>query len=139
MKISKDSNSRADDHIYDELDLYSKLNEKNVTSVKFPSPKDDKVIFDDRKGIEPPGYQPLAEPRYQSCSATSIAKSNHSNDYYIEEDVRSIKDEDCQFTSEKAIEEHEEKITEQYEEKTIEQREENSKEQEPYSKLHHFK
>ena len=123
-KMNKDSFIKTDDHIYDELDAYAKLNEKTITSgsVKMPSPKSDKVIFD-TSGIEPPTYQSLAEPRYQSCGAISIARSNLSNDYHIDEDAKSIKDEDCQFTPEKTMEQHEE----------------NCKEQESYSKLHHFK
>ena len=117
------SQAKPDDHIYDELEMYAKLNVKTIMSAKTPSPKSDKVVFD-TQGVEPPTYQPLPEPRYQSCSATSIAKSTHSNDYYIEkEDAKSIKDEDCKFTPEKTMEQHEEI----------------SKEQEPYSKLCHFK
>ena len=92
--------------------MYAMLNAKTAISAKTPSPKSDKVIFD-TKGIEPPGYQSLPAPRYESCSATSIAKSNHSNDYYIEEDARSIKDEDCEFALEKIKEQdHEEKFKE---------------------------
>ena len=103
--------------------MYAKLNEKTIMSTKTPSPKSDKVVFD-TQGVEQPTYLPLSEPRYQSCSATSIAKSTHSNDYYIEkEDARSIKDEYCQCVSEKTMEQHEEI----------------SKEPEPYSKLYHFK
>ena len=88
---------------------------------KTPSPKSDKVIFD-TKGNEPPGYQLLPAPRYESCSATSIAKSNHSNDYYTEEDVRSINENDCQFTFEKS--------SKQYEQ---------TQDPEPYCKLYHLK
>ena len=115
---------KTHDHIYDELGTYAKLNEKTITSgsVKMPSPKSDKVIFD-TSGIEPPTYQSLAEPRYQSCGANSIARSNLFNECHIEEDAKSIKDEDCKFTSEKTTEQHEEI----------------RKEQEPYSKLHHVK
>lgn len=103
--------------------MYAKLNEKTIMSTKTPSPKSDKVVFD-TQGVEQPTYLPLSELRYQSCSATSIAKSTHSNDYYIEkEDARSIKDGDCQCVSEKSMEQHEEI----------------SKEHEPYSKLYHFK
>ena len=127
LEISKDSNTKQDDHIYDELDLtmYEKLNTAAITtSNKTPSPKSDKLIFD-TKGIEPPAYQPLPDPRYQSCSATSIAKfSINDNDYCIKEDARSIKDEDCEFASDKMTEKHQEEI---------------SKEHEQYSKLHHFK
>ena len=104
--------------------MYTMLNAKTATSAKTPSPKSDKVIFD--KGNEPPGYQSLPAPhaRYESCSLTSIAKSNHSNDYSIEEDARSIKDGDCGFALEK--------IKEQ-------EYEENSKECERYCKLKHLK
>ena len=122
LKISQGSKTRTDDHIYDELDMYSKLNVKTTMPAKSLSPKSDKVIFD-TKGIEPPAYQSLPKPRYESCSATSIAKSTNSNDYYIEEDARSIKDEDCQFSFEKISKENEE----------------NSKQDEPYCKLYHFK
>ena len=115
--------TKPDDHIYDELEMYAKLKEKTIMSAKTPSPLSDKVVFD-TQGVESPAYQPLPEPCYQSCSATSIAKSTHSNDYYIEkEDAKSIKDEDCKFTPEKTMEQHEEIC----------------KEQEPYSKLCHFK
>ena len=93
--------------------MYTMLNIRGGISAKTPSPKSDKVIFD-TKGTEPPDYQPLPKPRYESCSATSIEKSH--NDYYIEEDARSINDADCQFTLEKT-----------------------SKQHEPYSKLYHFK
>ena len=103
--------------------MYTMLNTKTTMPAKTPSPKSDKVIFD-TKGNEPPGYQSLPAPRYESCSATSIAKSNHSNDYYIDEDVRSIKDEDCEFALEK--------IKEQ-------EHEENFKECERYCKLKHLK
>ena len=106
--------------------MYTMLNAKTATSPKTPSPKSDKVIFD-TKGNEPPGYQSLPAPRYESCrlSATSIAKSNHStNDYHIEEDARSIKDEDCEFALEKSKEQ---------------EHEENSKECERYCKLKHLK
>lgn len=103
--------------------MYATVNKKIAMSAKTPSPKSDKVIFD-TQGIEPPSYQPLPEPRYQSCSATSIAKFNQSNDYYIEkEDARSIKDADCQF----ALEEN------------TKPNEESSKQHEPYCKLYHFK
>ena len=123
-EVNKDSFIKTDDHIYDELDTYAKLNEKTIMpdSVKMRSPKSDKVIFD-TSIIEPPTYQSLAEPRYQSCGAISIARSNLSNDCHIEEDVKSIKDKDCQFTLENTMEQHEEI----------------PKEQEPYSTLHHFK
>ena len=124
-KLKTCESSRAkpnhpDDHIYNELDMYTMFNAKTATSPKTPSPKSDKVIFD-TIGIEP--HQSLPVPRYESCSATSIAKSNHSNDYHIEEDARSIKDEDCEFVFEK--------IKEQ-------EHEENSKECERYCKLKHF-
>ena len=104
--------------------MYAKFNEKTIMSAKAQSPKSDKVVFE-TQGVESPTYLPFSEPRYQSCSATSIAKSAHSNDYYVEkEDARSIKDEDCQFTLGK----------------TIEQQEKSSKEMhESYSKLYHFK
>ena len=108
------------DHVYDELSAFT-MKHINPSFNKTPSPKSDKVIFD-TKEIEPPGYQSLPAPRYESCSATSIAKSNHSNDYYIEEDVRSIKENDCQFTCEKS--------SKQYEE---------THEHEPYCKLYHLK
>ena len=99
------------------------MNHLDVPNInKTPSPKSDKVIFD-TKGMEAPGYQPLPVPRYESCSATSIARSNHSNDYYIEEDARSIKDTDCQLALEMSSKEHEEA----------------SKEDEPYCKLYHAK
>ena len=92
--------------------MYSMLNTKTATSAKTPSPKSDRVIFD-TKGSEPPGYQSLPPPRYESCSTSSIAKSTHSNDYYIEEDAKSIKDEDCEFALEKIKElENEEKLKE---------------------------
>ena len=103
--------------------MYAMLNEKTAMSAKTPSPKSDKVVFD-TKGNEPPGYQSLSAPRYESCSATSIAKSNHSKNYCIEEDARSIKDEDCEISLEK--------IKEQ-------ENEENFKECERYCKLKHFK
>ena len=103
--------------------MYAMLNTKTTMSAKTSSPKSDKVIFD-TKGIEPPGYQSFPASRYESCSATSIAKSNHSNDYYIEEDARSIKNEDCEFALEK--------IKEQ-------EHEENFKECERYCKLKHLK
>ena len=77
--------------------MYTMLNIRGSISAKNPSPKSDKVIFD-TKGSEPPTYQSLPEPRYQSCSATSIEKSH--NDYYIEEDAMSIKDADCQLALE---------------------------------------
>ena len=119
--MCKDSKAKPDYHIHNELDMYAMLNAKTAMSAKAPSPKSDKVIFD-TKGDEPPAYQSLPAPRYESCSATSIAKSNHSDDYYIEEDARSIKDEDCEI------------------EKTKEQEhEENFKECERYCKLKHFK
>ena len=102
--------------------MYTMLNAKTATSAKIPSPKNDEVIFD--AGNEAPGYQSLSARHYESCSPTSIAKSNHSDDYYIEEDARSIKDEDCEFASEK--------IKEQ-------EYEENSKECEQYCKLKHLK
>ena len=102
--------------------MYTMLNVNTATSAKTPSPKSDKVIFDTKR-IEPPGYQSLPAPRYESCSATSIAKSNHSNDYYIEEDAKSIVDEDCEFALEKFKEQ---------------EHEENSKECERYCKLKHF-
>jgi len=79
---------------------------------KTPSPKNDKVVFD-TKEIEPPDYHPLPKPRYESCSATSIEKSN---DYYIEEDARSIKEEHCESTFSKE-----------------------QKHYESYCKLYHFK
>ena len=95
---------------------------KTAMSAKTPSPKSDKVIFDTEE-IEPPGYQSLPAPRYESCSATSIAKSNHSNDYYIKEDARSIKEENAKYVLEKTTDQHEEA----------------SKHHEPYCKLYHFK
>ena len=104
------------DHVYDELSTFT-MKHMDPLFNKTPSPKSDKVIFD-TKEIEPPVYQSLPAPRYESCSATSIAKSNHSNDYYIEEDARSIKENDCQFSSK------------QYEE---------THEPEPYCKLYHLK
>ena len=101
--------------------MYTRLNAKTAMAAKTPSPKSDKVIFD-TKGNEPPGYQSLPAPRYERCSATSIAKSNLSNDYYIEEDARSIEDKDCEFL---------EKATKQgYED--------NMKENDSYCKLKHF-
>ena len=60
---------------------------KNAT----PSPKSDKVVFDTSR-IQPPSYQSLPKPRYETCSASSMEKCN---DYHIETDARSIKDEDC--------------------------------------------
>ena len=123
LKIGKDSNTKPDDHIYDELHLYATLNAKTDTSTKSPSPKSDKVIFD-TQGIEPPVYQQFPEPRYQICSTTSIAKSDNSNDYYIEkEDARSIKDVDCKFALEEATK----------------QNEDSPKQHESYCKLYHFK
>ena len=118
----KVSTNEDPDHVYDELSTFTMkhLDLPNVN--KTPSPKSDKVIFDTKK-IETPGYQPLPVPRYESCSAISIAKSNHSNDYYIEEDARSIKDTDCQLMMEMNSKEHEEV----------------SKEDEPYCKLYHPK
>ena len=65
------------------------------------------VIFD-TKGSEPSGYQSLPPPCYEGCSASSIAKSTHPNDYYIEEDA-----EDCELALEKIKEvENEEKLKE---------------------------
>ena len=121
--MNKDTFIKTDYHIYDELDAYSKLNAKPVKydSVKIPSPKSDRVIFD-TSGIEPPTYQSLPEPRYQSCGTISTARSNLSTDCHIEEDAKSIKDEDCQLTPEKIMDQ-----------------EEIPKEQEPYAKLKHFK
>ena len=78
-------------HIYDELSMFT-IDPSIIN--KTPSPKSDKVIFDTKK-IEPPAYQPLPKPRYENCSLTSIEKSNNSNEYTIEEDVRSINEEDC--------------------------------------------
>ena len=101
--------------------MYSRLNTKIAMSTKSPSPKSDKVIFD-TKGNEPPDYQSLPAPRYESCSATSIAKSNLSNDYYIEEDAKSIADKDCEFLEKATKQEYEDKI----------------KENESYCKLKHF-
>ena len=80
-------------HIYDELSMFTMippLAAKNAT----PSPKSDKVVFDTSR-VQPPSYQPLPKPRYESCSAASMEKYN---DYHIERDVRSIKDEDCYFS-----------------------------------------
>ena len=85
---------------------------------KTPSPKGDKVIFD-TKASEPPDYQSLPAPRYESCSSNSIAKSNLSNNYCIEEDARSINDGDCNFALEKSSN--------------------HQKENEPYCKLYHLK
>ena len=87
LKICENSRAKPNhpnDHIYNELDMYTMFNAKTATSAKTPSPKSDKVIFD-TIGIEP--HQSLPVPCYESCSATSIAKSNHSNDYHIEEDA----------------------------------------------------
>ena len=96
--------------------MYTKL---DAMSPKAPNTtKSNNVIFDTEE-IEPPAYQSLPAPCYESCSATSIAKSNHSNDYYNEEDARSIKDE-------LALEE------------TTEQHGEATKQHEPYCKLYHF-
>ena len=98
--------------------MYTMLNIRSgKTSALTPSPKSDKVIFD-TKGNEPPAYRPLPKPRYESCSLTSIEKSNNSlsNDYYIEEDARSIKEVDCECALEKT-----------------------SKQDEPYLKLFHLK
>jgi len=61
------------------------------------------VIFD-TKEIETPDYHPLPKPCYESCSANSIEKSN---DYYIEEDVRSIKEEHCESTFSKEQKQYE--------------------------------
>ena len=42
MKISKDSTKpKLDDHISDELDMYTMLNAKTAMSAKTPSPKSD--------------------------------------------------------------------------------------------------
>ena len=81
------------------------------------------MIFDTEEA-EAPGYQSLSAPRYESCSATSIAKSNHSNDYayHMEEESKSIKGENSVYALEK----------------TKEQYEEASKHHEPYCKLYHF-
>ena len=79
-------------HIYDELSMFTMippLAVKNAT----PSPKSGKVVFDTSR-VQPPSYQPLPKPHYKSCSASSMEKCN---DYHIERDVRSIKDEDCYF------------------------------------------
>jgi len=79
---------------------------------KTRSLKSDKVVFD-TKEIEPLDYHPLPKPHYESYSATSIEKSNN---YYIEEDVRSIKEEHCESTLSKE-----------------------QKQYESYCKLYHFK
>ena len=99
--------------------MYTK---KTNQSPESPCANSNNVIFD-TKEVGPPAYQPLPSPRYESCSTSSIAKSNHSNNYYIEEDTRSIKDTDIQLGLEKAIEKHKE----------------TSKQHEPYCKLYHFK
>jgi len=116
---SKDPGAKPNDHIYDELDMYTVNTTKSPKSVSTDS---NNVIFDAEE-IGPPAYQPLPSPRYEICSTNSIAKSNHSNDYYIEEDTRSIKDADIRFGLEKATEQHEEA----------------SKQHETYCKLYHFK
>ena len=54
----------------------------------------------------------LPKPRYENCSGSSIEKNN---DYLIEEDARSIKEEDCEATMTATAQ------------------------QEPYSRLYHFK
>ena len=80
-------------HIYDELSMFTMippLAVKNAT----PSPKSGKVVFDTSR-VQPPSYQPLPKPHYESCSTSSMEKCN---DYHIERDVRSIKDEDCYFS-----------------------------------------
>ena len=118
----KASTNEGTDHIYDELSLFTMKHMDPSIVNKTPSPKSDKVIFD-TKGIEPPAYQPLPIPRYESCSTTSVARSNHSNDYHIEEDARSITDTDCYFEIEKDSKQHEE----------------TSKEHESYCKLYHLK
>ena len=127
-KISKDS-SKPNDHIYDELDMYTMLNAKTTMSTKTPSPKSDKVIFD-AKGNEPPGYQSLPAPRYEDCSNPSLSKSNVSNS--IEPDAESIKDGDCEFVLEKMVEKDEFKQNTEQEDK------ENFKEYERYCKLRHL-
>ena len=127
-KISKDSN-KPNDHIYDELDMYTMLNAKTTMSTKTPSPKSDKVIFD-TKGNEPPGYQSLPAPRYEDCSNPSLSKSNVSNS--IEPDAESIKDEDCEFVLEKMVEKDE------FRQNTEQEDKENFKEYERYCKLRHF-
>ena len=87
--------------------MYAILNAKTGTSTKTSSPKSDKVIFD-TQGIKPPVYQPLSKPCFQSCSATSIAKSNNSNECYTEkENASSTKDVDCKFALEEATKQNE--------------------------------
>ena len=90
------------------------------TAMSAKTPKSDNVIFDTEED-EPPGYQSLPAPRYESCSATSIAKSNHSNDYvyHMEEESSSVKEENCAYALEKTTEEA-------------------SKHHESYCKLYHF-
>ena len=87
------SDNKDPGHIYDELSVFTMippLAVKNAT----PSPKSDKVVFD-TSHVQPPSYQPLPKPRYESCSASSVEKCN---DYHIERDARSIKDEDCYYS-----------------------------------------
>ena len=136
-KAGKNSRNKPNDHIYDELDMYTMLNAKTASSTKTPSPKSDKVIFD-TKGNEPPGYQSIPAPRYEDCSNPSLAKFNLSNDNSnkpvadSESDAESIKDEDCEAALEKMADIDEfKKIAEQ-------EGEENFKEHERYCKLRHF-
>ena len=117
-KCSAPKPSDIDHNIYDDLNTFTMKHMDPSFINKTPSPNSDKVIFD-TKASEPPSYQSLPASRYESCSTNSIAKSNPSNDYYIEEDARSIKDGDCTFALEKSSNHH--------------------KENEPYCKLYHIK
>ena len=80
---SMSSDHKDHGHIYDELSLFT-LAVKNAT----PSPKSDKVVFD--TSCVQPCYQPLPKPRYESMEKC--------NNYHIEKDDVSIKDEDCHLT-----------------------------------------
>ena len=93
------------------------MNARTTTPNKTPN---DNVIFD-MEEAEAPGYQSVPAPRYESCSATSIAKSNDYV-YHMEEESKSIKGENCVYASEKTKEQHEEV----------------SKHHDPYCKLYHF-
>ena len=106
--MNKDTFNKTDDRINDELGTSGKLNEKPVISdsVKMKRPRSNRVKFV-RSGIDPPTFQSLPEPRHQSCGAISIERSNVYNDCHIEEDAKSIIDEDCQVAPEKSMNQEE--------------------------------
>ena len=112
-KVNKDTFNKTDDRINDELDTSGKLNEKPVISdsVKIKSPRSNRVKFV-KSGIDSPTCQSLPEPRHQSCGAISNERSNVHNDCHIEEDAKSIIDEDCQVAPEKSM--NQEEISREY-------------------------